>query len=140
MARETLYNKVLARLSLPVALRSANTTVNGTAVDRADPTGGYDGFNSAMAVVVTGTITDGTHTVTVQDSDDGSTGWAAAAAEYTQGAAVIASTDDNTVLEIGYTGSKRYLRLSVTTAGATTGGTFGGVIVLGDPSREPVQR
>ncbi len=140
MARETLYNKVLARLSLPVALRSANATVNGTAVDRADPTGGYDGFNSAMAVVVAGTITDGTHTVTIQDSDDGSTGWVNAAAEHTQGSAVITSTDDNVVFEIGYTGPKRYLRLSVTTAGATTGGTFGGVIVLGDPSREPVQR
>lgn len=140
MARETLYNKILTRLSLTVALRSANATVNGTTVDRADPTGGYDGFNSAMAVIVTGTITDGTHTVTIQDSDDGSTGWANAAAEYTQGSGVITSTDDNVVFEIGYTGPKRYLRLSVTTAGATTGGTFGGVVVLGDPSREPVQR
>jgi hypothetical protein len=139
MARETLYNKVLTRLSLTVALRSANATVNGTTVDRADPVGGYDGFNSAMAVVVTGTITDGTHTVVVQDSDDGSV-WAAAAAENVQGSAVVTSTDDNAVFEIGYTGSKRYLRLSAATTGATTGGTFGGVIVLGDPSREPVQR
>jgi hypothetical protein len=139
MARETLYNKVLSRLSLTVALRSANATVNGTTVDRADPLGGYDGFNSAMAVVVTGTITDGTHTVVLQDSDDGSS-WAAAAAGDIQGAAAVTAADDNTVFEIGYTGTKRYLRLSVTSAGVTTGGTFGGVIVLGDPSREPVQR
>lgn len=139
MARETLYNKILARLSLTVALRSANATVNGTTVDRADPTGGYDGFNSAMAVVLTGTITDGTHTVILQDSDDGSV-WNTPAAEHLQGSAVVTAADDNAVFELGYTGSKRYLRLSVTTAGATTGGTFGGVIVLGDPSKEPVQR
>lgn len=137
--RSTLYNDVLARLTLTSALRT-NGTVNGSTIDKADPTGGSDGFTAALLVVLAATITDGTHTVTVQDSDDGST-WASAATEHIQGGPVaLTSANSNTVAELGYSGAKRYLRASVTTAGATTGGTVGAVVLLGGETSSPVKR
>lgn len=137
--RSVLYNDVLTRATLPIALRT-NGTANGTTVDKADLTGGADGFTSALLVVLAGTITDGTHTVIVQDSDDGSA-WGAAATGDVQGpAATLTSANSNTVAELGYTGGKRYVRASVTTTGATTGGTLGAVVVLGGETSSPVKR
>lgn len=139
MARSTLYNNVLARLSLPVASRT-NGTVNGTAVDKADTSGGVDNFTTALCIVIAATITDGTHTVTVQDSDDGSSFAAAAAADVQGGPVALAAAQSNTIAELGYTGNKRYVRASVVTSGATTGGSVGAVVVLGGEVSSPVKR
>lgn len=139
MARSPLYEDVLARLSLPLALR-ANVTANGTSVDKADPAGGHDGFTSALIVVIAGTITDGTHTVTVQDSDDGTSFAAAAAGDVRGGPVALTSANSNTIAELGYDGPKRYVRASVTGTGATTGGTVGAVVVLGGETSRPVKR
>lgn len=137
--RESLYNAVIARLAVPVAVR-LNGTVNGTTIDRTDPQGGTDSTTVALVVVLTGTITDGSHAVAIQDSDDGSS-WAAVAAEYLQGAVpTIVAADDDKVFEVGYTGPRRYLRVNVTTTGAVSGGTFGAVVLLGGAGRTPVQR
>ena len=137
--RTSLYNDVLARPALPLALRT-NGTVAGSTVDKQDPAGGADGFTAALLVVLAGTITDGTHTVTVQDSDDGSA-WAAAAAEHIQGGPVaLTSANSNAVAELGYSGPKRYIRARVVTSGATTGGTVGAVAVLGGETSSPVMR
>lgn len=138
MAKSPLYDDVLARLSLPLALR-ANVTANGTTVDKADPAGGYDGFTTVLLVAIAGTITDGTHTVIVQDSDDNSA-WGAAAAGDVRGTAVFTSASSNSIAEIGYDGPKRYVRASVTGAGATTGGTVGAVAILGGETSKPVKR
>lgn len=140
MAKSTLYNDVLARNSLNVATRTANTTVNGTGVDKADPSGGVDGFTTCLMLVVAGGITDGTHTVIIQDSDDNSTFGAAAAGDIQGGPIALTSANANTVSEIGYTGLKRYVRASVTTAGATAGGTYGAVFILGGETSTPVKR
>lgn len=130
--RDSMYDDTAARLTLPVALRT-NGTVNGTAVDCVG-SGNY--FRSAMLVVVGGTVTDGTHTVSLQDSDDGSTGWAAVSSDLVQGSLVAATTDS--VQRQAYLGAKRYLRASVVTAGATTGGTVTAVVLLAQGSGAPV--
>lgn len=139
MAKTPLYDDVLARPSLAVASRT-NGTVNGAAVDKADPSGGVDGFTTALVVVVAGTITDGTHTVTVQDSDDGSSFAAAATSDVRGGPVALTSANSNTIAELGYDGPKRYIRASVTVAGATTGGTVGAVVMLGGETARPVKR
>ena len=136
---QVLYNEVITRVAVPIAAR-VNATTNGTTIDRADPNGGTDSTTTALAVVVTGTITDGSHAVTVQDSDDGSS-WASASSDYLVGTTpTITSTDSNKVFEIGYQGPKRYLRVVVVSSGSTTGGIFGAVILLGGAGRTPVQR
>ena len=111
-----------------------------TTIDRTDPTGGSDSTTVALVLVMTGTVTDGSHAVTLQDSDDG-TSWGTAAAEYVQGTSpTITSANSNAVYELGYMGPKRYLRVSVTGTGATVGAVYGAVILLGGAGRNPVQR
>lgn len=126
--RRSVYTENDARFSLAIATRT-NGTVNGTAVDA------Y-GYRTAMVVALSGTITDGSHALTLQDSDDGSTGWANVADVI--GSVTLTSPDDNIVAELGGAQFRRYLRVVATTSGATTGGNFGALIVLGTPRRTPV--
>lgn len=133
MSRRSVYESVTARQSLAPAARTA--TANGTGVDR---NVGADLHRTAMVLVSTGAITDGTHTITVQDSDD-NTSFANVAAQYLQGTApAIGSSDDNKLFFVGYIGSRRYLRVVTTVAGATSGGIYGADILLGEPRRGPV--
>lgn len=136
--RETLYTKTLARVALLPAVRT-NATVNGTTVDTS--IFGND-FRVALFVVYTGTITDGSHAITVQDSADGSS-WATADSSLIQGSLpTIVSTDDDKVFEFGYvvSGARAFVRLVATTSGATTGGNFGAVALLSEGSVSPVIR
>lgn len=113
--------------ALAVATRT-NGAVNGLTVDRYQ--GGTNDYRGGVLFTIhTGTITDGSVAIAVQDSDD-NTVWANAAASDVQGAVTIATTNDDTVLEIGYSGLRRYCRLTATTTGATTGGSFGATAVL----------
>lgn len=132
--KQSLYNTARAKATLAVALRT-NGTVNGTTVDLHE---NKDASRSAMLVVHTGTITDGSHAVILQESDDNSAWGTVAAADLQGSAPTIVSTDDDVLFELGYKGSKRYLRASVTTSGATTGGTFGAVILRGFVRRQPI--
>jgi photosystem II stability/assembly factor-like uncharacterized protein len=132
--RQSLYNVARAKATLAVALRT-NGTVNGTTVDLHE---NKDASRSAMLIVHTGTITDGSHAITLQESDNGSS-WATVAATDLQGSApTVTSTDDDVLFELGYVGSKRYLRAVVVTSGATTGGTLGATIVRAFPRRTPI--
>lgn len=140
MPRRSLYTSLITRNTLPLLSRTANATVNGTGVDRTDPVGGVDSFTSALFLIVTGVVTDGTWTCAVQESDDNSS-FSVVAAEEIQGTVpVIAAANDNTHYEIGYMGNKRYLRVSVVSTGSTTGAIIGGYVILGDPGSKPVQR
>ncbi|MFE3378347.1 hypothetical protein [Streptomyces anulatus] len=131
-----IYSNVLVKQSLTPAVRTATAT--GTAVDR--NAGGGAMFQNALVVVTTGVITDATHTITVEDSADG-TSYATVAAEYLQGTApAIVAADDSKTYELGYLGRKRYLRVVSTVAGATTGGAVAALVVLSDPRVTPVVR
>jgi hypothetical protein len=135
--RQSLYNVALAKATIaPAAARTA--TVTGAAVDRMTDEGG---FRSALVVVNVGTVTDGTHTVVVQDSPDGSS-WTAVADEFLQGSEpVITSANDERVHEIGYKGHQRYLRAVVNVTGTpSTGGFYDAVILLGWPRHMPPSR
>jgi len=131
--RRSVYTNVTPRSSLALATRTASA--NGTSVDR---NVGGNMHRTAMVVVHTGTMTDGTHTIEVQDSDDNSS-FTAVADQYLQGTEpALGSSDDNVIKVIGYIGIRRYLRVAVTVAGATSGGTYNALILLGEPRRGPV--
>lgn len=135
--RRTLYNVALTKSTIgPAANRATSTT--GATVDRMTDQGG---FRSALVVVHAGVVTDGTHTVVVEDSPDG-TNWTAVADQFLQGTEpAITSANDDTVYEIGYVGHQRYLRASVTVSGApATGGLYSAVILLGWPRSMPPRR
>lgn len=132
--RRSTYNHVRVAQALPPGALRTNGAVNGTIVDRFVNDVYY---RSATIVIHSGAITDGTHTVTIEDSDNGSS-WAAADAADLQGSPpAITGSDDNKVYEVGYVGAKRYIRAVLTTASATTGGFVDAVAILGV---QPVKR
>ena len=105
-------------------------TVNGASVDTQN-------FESAVVHVVTGTITDGTHVPSLEDSPDNSTWTAVVAADLTGAFTDVVAASDDEVQEVGYQGIKRYLRAVVVTTGASTGGLVSATIVLGNPRTIP---
>lgn len=128
------YETAIVRHTIAPAAR-LDGTHNGAAVDRAFSGGAQE----AIVAITTGAITDGSHAVSIQDSDNGSTGWTAVPASQLQGPVptILAANDDG-VFEVGVAISRRYLRVAITTTGATTGGIVGAVIVLGDFRHTPV--
>jgi hypothetical protein len=130
------YSNVLVKASLKPAARTA--TANGTAVDRTDGSNASM-FQDALIVLNTGTVTDGTHTITIEDSDDNSTFATVTSAGYEGDAPpALTSSNDETVYETRYTGGRRYLRVVTTVAGATTGGLYAAEVVLSNPRRAAV--
>jgi hypothetical protein len=130
----SLYDEVVVKKSLSPVART-DGTANGTAVDR----GVSGGTQEAVLLVTTGVVTDGSHAVTVQESADGSTGWANVAAANLQGSlpTVVAANDD-TMFEVGVRPTLRYLRAVTTSTGSTTGGVFACSFILGRPRVQPI--
>lgn len=106
---------------------SAKTaTANGTGVD-------LSGVEGAVLYVQAGTITDGTHTISLQESDDNTTFTNVATPDLIGTLVVLTS---NSVQRIGYKGIKRYVRAVTTVSGATTGGVYAATIIRGGPARK----
>jgi len=126
MASRDLVNNISVAQTLAPAARTASA--NGTGVD-------LQGYESAAVVIAAGTITDGTHTIEIQESDDNSTFTAVADADLQGSEPTVAS---NTVYEVGYLGSKRYIRAITTVSGATSGGVYGAVVVRGHARSKPI--
>lgn len=130
--RDLLRNQVIT-LSLPPAAR-VNGTATGTTVD-------LRGFDGAAIMVSFGAYTDGTHTPTVLQSVDGVTFTACVYGTDLDGpsnlAAVSGSAGANTVQQIGYIGSQRYIAVVITTTGATTGALSSASVIAGYPRNAP---
>lgn len=110
--------------SLGPAARTA--TANGTGVDIAN-------VGEATVHFIVGTITDGTHTPKLQESDNNSTWNDVAAADQ---AGTLAALASNTNQKVSYIGAKRYIRAVSTVAGATTGGVYSAIVVAGQPRKQ----
>lgn len=131
--RETVHSAALAQVALAPAAHTA--TANGVTVDKH---ASNSAARSVGFVVHAGTVTDGTHTFTVEDSDDGTT-WGAAADHHVVGnLPALSSANDGGVFQFEYTGHKRYVRVVVTVATATTGGLYGATALLLGNRRRPV--
>lgn len=129
---KSVYDAVKFLASLVPAVRTADE--NGSAIDT-------KGFGSAVLTVSAGDIdtTSGneTYAFNVEESDDGSTGWAAISG------ASVAVTADNDVklirLEGLNTGSrKRYLRAVLDVGGTTPSIPCSAVFALSRAYNEPV--
>lgn len=101
----------------------ATATTNGASAD-------LKGYRSAEVIVNSGVDTDGTHTITIQESDDNSTWSAVAAADLRGGANAFEPAASSQDLR-GYVGNKRYLRVVLTQTTTTTGIVSGAVILRG---------
>lgn len=103
------------------------------------------GYESLEFVISTGTLVDAdaTFTVLVEDSvnADFTSQTTVAAADLlgTVGNAGFQFDDDNEIRKIGYRGSKRYVRLTITPATNTGAWPICAVAVLGNPRHSPNQ-
>lgn len=132
--RDSMYDDTAARTTLAPAVRT-DGTVAGSAVDMA---GAQNHFRVAMLVVAAGAITDGSHVVTLEHSADGAT-WTAVDAEHLQGAVpALGPAQAGTTHRVGYVGSRRYLRASMTTTGATVGGVVAAVVLMSGGNGSPI--
>lgn len=118
---------IAAKSTIVPLLRTA--TVTGAAVD-------VGGVQRAAIVVNVGAITDGTHTLSIEESVDSAFTSpivvAAADREGTPGVLVA-----NTPVVIGYLGSKRYVRAKVTVTGSpSTGGNYSAMVLRMGPARK----
>lgn len=120
----------------PKAATTDNTPWVSAIIDTA-------GYNAAEFVIDTGTLTDAdaTFAVTVEHGDAANlSDTAAPAASQLVGTLALASFDFSTdvkVRKIGYIGTKRYVRVTVTPANNTGNVFLGGVAVLGIPGTGP---
>lgn len=114
----------VSRSIAPAGNRTA--TINGTGVDTKE--------HLRTAIVFDlGTITDGGWTPSVDESDDNSAWSAVAAADLTgEDAIERTSANDETQLVWGYTGTKRYVRATVTESTASTTGAIFSAVVIGE--------
>jgi hypothetical protein len=104
--------------TLGPAARTA--TANGATVDLAT-------FKFPSLHAIVGTITDGTHTLDPEEADDDGSGvpdtWSNIAAADLEGGAFAVLASDVNQSRV-YQGTKRFVRVSVTISGASTGGVY----------------
>lgn len=127
--RDSMWDDTGVQVTLAPAARSAAGAVNGTAVDLGQ---GGEFYRDVLFAVITGAITDATHTITFQGSDDGTTGWTALDASGIQGSVpVLGPANSNQVHRVAWDGgNKRYVRAVATVGGTpTTGGIYTVVVV-----------
>lgn len=134
MASRDLHNDVSPAVALNTTAISSNTTTNGSIIDTQDA-------ESLEFLILSGTLTDGTYTPSLTEGDESnlSDGATVAADDMigTVADATFAATDDNVVKKLGYKGGKRYVRLNITSAGASSGGTVSAVAVKGHLRHKP---
>lgn len=115
-----LKNNLLLVQSLVPAAR--NSTGTGSSVD-------LQGSETNLVIVECGVITDGTHTPKVQESDASGSGFTDVAAADLIGS--LAACTGSAVQAVEYKGNKRYIRVVLTVAGATTGAVASAVVAKG---------
>ncbi len=103
-------------------------TINGLGID-------LQGFEGSAVVFSVGTVTDGTHTPKIEESDDNSN-WMDVASIDQEGLLSDLASDTNQ--RVGYKGTKRYLRAVLTVSGATIGAQAASLVLRGIPHRAPV--
>ena len=134
-----LANVITPKRVLSPVSTDADTALVGQIIDK-------KGFESVTYVIATGSIGDAnaTFTVLLEESDAAAMGDATAVADADMiGTEVLASfqfDDDNECRKLGYIGSKRYTRLTITpsgNSGTPSGALLSAVAILGHPQIAP---
>lgn len=122
------YNNCFGKLVAPPASYTSNIT--GLEVDML-------GYESVTFFVFTGTVTDGTWTAQLQDSDESGGGFVNVVEPFRVGdLPVYTAANDGDVFRVGYVGNKRYVTLNILLS--TTGTSVVTVMaLLGDPRLGP---
>ncbi len=101
------------------------------------------GYNSLTFLILTGTLADAdaTFTTLVEHGDQANLSDAAAVSDDnligTEALASFTFADDNKVFKIGYRGSKRYVRLTITPVNNAGAAPMSVIALLGHPALRP---
>ena len=123
------------RVLSPVSVADTTAQV-GEIVDR-------KGFDGLTYLIATGSIADAdaTFTVLLEESDDSGMSGAAAVADAdligTEVLAAFQFDDDNECRKLGYKGTKRYTRLTITPVANASAALLAAVAVLSGPQAAP---
>lgn len=134
----SVYNSVLAQPAIAQGAAFTTGVHTGLAVDC-----GLFGnmFRSVQFVISAQTITDGTHTVTVQECATSGGTYTLVDAARTQGPALaLVAANSNNLFAVGVHHTLRFVQLVITSAGTTTGGVFSAVALGGAGGKGPVAR
>ncbi len=132
MAIRDLLRNQYVNQSLSPAART-NGTGTGTAVD-------LRGYDAAVITVSFGTWTDGTHTPSAIQSVDGTTYTACGTADLDGTFSAVSGTASaNSLQQVGYIGTQRFVAVVMTTAGATSGALSQANVIAGFPRNAPTQ-
>lgn len=133
--KDLMNNVHVARVLSPVSVADTTAQV-GQIIDK-------KGFESLTYLIATGSIADAdaTFTVLLEEGDAADLSDAAAVADAdllgTEALAAFKFDDDNEVRKLGYIGSKRYTRLTITPVGNASAALLSAVAVLGHPQIAP---
>lgn len=135
--RDLANNIHLVRAYSPAAAGTDNTAIVCQIVDRL----GYDSLCYGI-LLGANTDADATFAVLLEDGDDSGLSDAAAVIDDeltgTELLAAFTFGDDNETRKLGYVGSKRYSRLTITPTGNNSGNIYVAVVaILGDPHIRP---
>ena len=132
---QSIHHNISPAVAFNTAAIGTSTTTAGIVIDR-------QGYEGVEFVIQSGTLTDGTYTPLVEHGDLVGLGDAVAVADAellgTEAAAAFVAADDNAVQRVGYVGGKRYVRLSIVSAGVSTGGTISAVALRGPAHDLPI--
>ena len=127
-----LHSNVKVTTALNSQTIATDTTTDGVIIDTA-------GFHATEFVVTSGTITDGTFVVALEQGDDsGLSDAAAVPADEVLGSASFVAADDNVTKRIGSIGKKRFVRMSIVSTGTSSGGVLVAAVVQAVPNHGPV--
>lgn len=132
-----LHNNIKAVNAIAPQNQAGNVAVVSSIIDR-------QGFESLEFVILTGSLADvdATFTVLVEHGDTSNLADAAAVDDSdllgTEADASFTFDDDNSVKKIGYTGEKRYVRLTITPANNAGDAYLAAVAILGHAFSAPV--
>lgn len=134
-----LANVITPKRVLSPVSTDADTALVGEIIDK-------KGFESVTYVIATGSIGDAnaTFTVLLEEGDAAAMGDATAVADAdllgTEALAAFQYDDDNKCFKLGYIGSKRYTRLTITpsgNSGTPSAALLSAVAILGNPQIAP---
>lgn len=131
-----LFNEINVKRVLSPASVADNTAQVGQIIDR-------QGYESLTYLIATGSLADAaaTFTVLLEEGDAANLSDAAAVADAdllgTEALASFVFSDDDKCFKLGYRGSKRYTRLTITPAANASAALLAAVAVLGHPAKAP---
>lgn len=141
--RDETARKQVKRVLSPVASAANDTAQVGQIID-------HQGYDAATYVILTGSLpdADATFVVLLEESDAANMSGATAVADADmvsqvngtapETAAGFQFDDDNEVRKLGYTGIKRYTRLTITPASNTSASLLAACCILEKAAHEPI--